>query len=116
MTKSAALDLPGFNLVSPSDGLAEGELNLEKWSGVRAEALALFAQRLLIAAADEPEARLSAFSIDWTQVSPAAIIYGQAWRERRGTTVHFLRFRLVDPSGETYAAGGATAHIEGQQT
>ena len=113
--KSVALDLPGLYLVSPSDGLAEGELNFKDWSGEQSEALALFAQRLLVAAADEPEAQLSALSIDWTPISPSAIIYGQAWRERRGTTVHFLRFRLIDPAGETLAAGVATAHIERQE-
>ena len=112
--KPAAMDLPGFYLVSPGEGLAEGALNLNDWDGEQPEALALFAQRLLVVAADEPEMPLSAFSIDWTPVSTSTVIYGQAWRERQGTSVHFLRFRLIDPAGETLGAGGATAHIAEQ--
>ena len=38
-------------------------------------------------------------------------IYGQAYIERHGNTVHFLRVRLFDDQGEPVLSGMATSHI-----
>ena len=102
--------LPGLSLFTPADGLAEGEIDPTADLSDGHQEMNAFANRLIEACLPASEWRLSAFSIDWSGLTPAGQLYGQAWLERAGTSVSFARFRLCDSGGRLVAAGSATAH------
>ena len=56
---------------------------------------------------------MSSLYVQWINEAPAGRVYGQAWLDRRGTTVHFLRVRLCDDQGRVVATGMATSHLSG---
>ena len=102
--------LPSLHLSSPSDGLVEGEILLPAGrAGNQALAL-LFAQQLIDYLIPPEGWRESSFSIKWTIPPGEGRLYGQAWFERFGTTVHFIAVRLVDESGQPIAVATTTAH------
>ena len=70
----------------------------------------LFAERLVKYLIPSEGWRESSFSIKWTTPPGEGRIYGQAWFERLGTTVHFISVRMIDKEGQTIAIATATAH------
>ena len=113
-------------LTRPDLFLAEGELDLgpalSHAEGAAPEApddpLLPFARQLLRTAAqgedDDQLPELSSISMQEIEDTLSGRVYGQAWAERRGQTVHFLRVRLIDEQGELVLTGMATSHrVEG---
>ena len=102
--------LPGLYLVSPSPGRVEGEIDLSGSSGDGHDDALLFAQQLIRQLIDEKVWSISSFSIDWPAALPRERLYGQAWLERKGATVHFIQIRFYDGNGTMSGSGSATAH------
>ncbi len=111
-------------LTRPDPYLAEGELDLgpalSPAEGPAPEApddqLLPFVRQLLRTAAqgegdDDQLPELSSISMQRVGGALSGRIYGQAWAERRGQTIHFLRARLIDEQGELVLTGMATCHI-----
>ena len=108
--------------------LAEGELDLgpalslaeRPASDASDDQLLPFVRQLLRTAAqgesNDQLPELSSISIQRVEGPLSGPIYGQAWAERRGRTVHFLRVRLIDEQGEQVLTGMATSHIVEQST
>ena len=101
-------------ITRPADRMAEGEIEV---TGARPEAddrVMAFVMALFRAALDDgsdtdslPE--LSSLSLE--RLSPIrGRVYGQAYIERPGTTVNFLRVRLFNGQGEVVLSGMATSH------
>ena len=115
-------------LTRPDLFLAEGELDLgpalSLAEGPASDApddqLLPFVRQLLRTAAqgesNDQLPELSSISIQRVEGPLSGPIYGQAWAERRGRTVHFLRVRLIDEQGEQVLTGMATSHIVEQST
>ena len=105
-------------LTHPAASLVEGEIELAPDAPSPGESLLAFLHRLLAEVVQAEDAHGP--SPDWSSltVQPVANlstlrgrIYGQAWAERRGRTVHFLRVRLFDAQGEVVLTGMATSHV-----
>ena len=115
-------------LTRPDLFLAEGELDLgpalslaeRPASDASDDQLLPFVRQLLRTAAqgesNDQLPELSSISIQRVEGPLSGPIYGQAWAERRGRTVHFLRVRLIDEQGERVLTGMATSHIVEQST
>ncbi|MCH7859122.1 MAG: hypothetical protein IID14_05410 [Candidatus Marinimicrobia bacterium] len=115
-------------LTRPDLFLAEGELDLgpalslaeRPASDASDDQLLPFVRQLLRTAAqgesNDQLPELSSISIQRVEGPLSGPIYGQAWAERRGRTVHFLRVRLIDEQGEQVLTGMATSHIVEQST
>ena len=115
-------------LTRPDLFLAEGELDLgpalslaeRPASDASDDQLLPFVHQLLRTAAqgesNDQLPELSSISIQRVEGPLSGPIYGQAWAERRGRTVHFLRVRLIDEQGEQVLTGMATSHIAEQST
>ncbi|MCH7522066.1 MAG: hypothetical protein IIB42_10265 [Candidatus Marinimicrobia bacterium] len=115
-------------ITRPDLFLAEGELDLgpalSLAEGPASDApddqLLPFVRQLLRTAAqgesNDQLPELSSISIQRVEGPLSGPIYGQAWAERRGRTVHFLRVRLIDEQGEQVLTGMATSHIVEQST
>ncbi len=99
-----------FYFTLPAEGLAEGEIDLRPARPDVEEMVIHFSRLLLEKTLPDDGWQWSAFSIEWSQALPQGRLYGQAWPEREGTTVHFGRFRLIDTEGRLIATGSATAH------
>jgi hypothetical protein len=103
-------------IVRPLAGLAEGEIDLDAAGGSADEALMPFIMQLLQAAMqDEAEgnwdaAAISSLSVQRQAGLLAGRIYGQAYTEKRGETVVFLRAKLFDAEGRLAMTCMATSH------
>ena len=107
---------PGIPYITrPADRLAEGEIEVagaesEADGRVMAFVTALFRATLDIGSDAAAPLELSSLSLE--RLGPVrGRIYGQAYIERHGNTVHFLRVRLFDDQGEPVLSGMATSHI-----
>ncbi len=108
-------------ITRPGPFLAEGELQLGAEPTRPAEQVLLFANRLLqaVVARSENDANsdagspLSSFTLDVLVPALHGRLYGQAWAEREGTTVDFLRYRILDDRANPVVAGMATRHLSG---
>ncbi|MFC1618864.1 hypothetical protein ACFL45_02860 [Candidatus Neomarinimicrobiota bacterium] len=104
-------------IVRPLAGLAEGEIDLDAAGGNANEALMPFIMQLLQAAMqDEAEgnrdaAAISSLSVQRQAGQLAGRIYGQAYTEKRGETVVFLRAKLFDAEGRLTMTCMATSHV-----
>lgn len=101
-----------FDIVQPSENTAEGELVNDK-TVLAEESLIEFAFALLrrVAGIDQAnQADLSTFTLERGGGKTAGSIYGQAYIEKRGNTVTFLRYKLFDDEGQLLIAGMATCH------
>jgi len=102
-------------ITRPDAHLAEGEIEVTE-TGVDADEQVLaFATALLRAALDDgsgTDSLPSLSSLSLERLGPVrGRIYGQAYLERPGTTIHFLRVRLLDEQGEPVLTGMATSHV-----
>ena len=101
-----------FDIVQPSETIAEGEL-VDTGTVLAEESLMEFAFALLRKAAgidQENHADLSTFTMERGAGKAVGPIYGQAYLEKRGNTVAFLRYKLFDDEGQLLIAGMATCH------
>ncbi len=103
-------------LTRPDPFLAEGELDLGPAPEAPDDQLLPFVRQLLRTAAqgegdDDHLPELSSSSMQRVEGTLSGRIYGQAWAERQGQTVHFLRVRLYDAQGELVLTGMATSHV-----
>ena len=95
--------------------MAEGEVEVtgagpESERQVMAFVMALFSAGLDEDSDTATPLELSSLSLE--RLGPVqGRIYGQAYLERRGTTIHFLRVRLFDGQGEPILSGMATSHV-----
>lgn len=109
MDHSATLN---FDIVQPSENIAEGEL-VNDGTVLAEESLMEFAFALLRRVAginQENHADLSTFTMERGAGKAAGIIYGQAYLEKRGNTIAFMRYKLFDDEGQLLIAGMATCH------
>ncbi len=101
-------------ITRPADRIAEGEIEVTGTGPEGHDQVMAFVMALFRAALDEgsdtallPE--LSSLSLE--RLGPIrGRIYGQAYLERPGTTVNFLRARLLNEQGEPVLTGMATSH------
>lgn len=102
-------------ITRPADCMAEGEVEVSGSGPEDEEQIMAFVMALFRAALDggsstgsPPE--ISSLSLE--RLGPIqGRVYGQAYLERPGTTVHFLRVRLFDEQGEPVLSGMATSHV-----
>jgi hypothetical protein len=104
-------------IVRPLAGLAEGEIDLDAAGGNADEALMPFIMQLLQAAMQDETAEnqdasaISSLSVQRQGGELTGRIYGQAYTEKRGETVVFLRAKLFDSEGRLTMTCMATSHI-----
>ena len=105
----------GCYLTQPAEQVAEGEIQIDGGGGETDNRVTAFLMALFRAAASDDQDSAGALefsSISLKQIVPLrGRIYGQAYIERRGITVHFLRVRLFDEQGEAVLSGMATCHL-----
>ena len=105
-------------ITRPGPFLAEGELDLGAEPAQPAEQVLLFAHRLMraVVAKNANDSKtvdgrpLTSFTMDVMVAALHGRLYGQAWAEREGTMVDFLRYRILDDRAEPVVAGMATRH------
>ncbi len=105
-------------ITRPGSFLAEGELDLGAEPTQPAEQVLLFAHRLMraVVAKSTNDSKtvdgrpLTSFTMDVMVAALHGRLYGQAWAEREGTTVDFLRYRILDDRAEPVVVGMATRH------
>ncbi|MFB0515869.1 MAG: hypothetical protein ACETWG_04590 [Candidatus Neomarinimicrobiota bacterium] len=110
---------PAPFITSPGVDLAEGELNVdlnEQRGGVEERVIPFMAGLFREALRSEDgsggeSAELSSLSVQRLAGSIVGRIYGQAYVEKRGDTVVFLRARLINDRGEVVMTGMATSHV-----
>ncbi len=106
-------------LTRPPEHLVEGEVEVTGVGPESDEQIMAFVTALFRAALDEGSdnaAPLELSSLSLERLGPLqGHVYGQAYQERRGTTVHFLRVRLFDEQGEPILSGMATSHVRRHQ-
>ncbi|UCH62789.1 MAG: hypothetical protein JSU77_13550 [Fidelibacterota bacterium] len=113
MTQSPDPSVP--YITQPADHMAEGEAKvsgsgLESERQVMAFVMALFRAALDADSNTYSPPEISSLSLE--RLGPIrGRVYGQAYLERPGTTVHFLRVRLFDDKGEPVLSGMATSHV-----
>jgi len=101
-------------ITRPADRMAEGEIEVtgagpESYDQVMAFAMALFRAALDEGSDSAAPPELSSLSLE--RLGPIqGRVYGQAYLERPGTTVNFLRVRLFNGQGEPILSGMATSH------
>lgn len=98
--------------------MAEGEIDLDSAGGNADEALIPFIVQLLQAAMQgdtgqnrEDATAISSLSMQRLKGQQKGRIYGQAYTEKRGETVIFLRAKLFDTEGRLIMTCMATSHI-----
>ena len=109
--------LPAPYLTHPDTALVEGEIELRHDAPAPRESLLAFAQRLLAEVVQEgdyhgPTPEESSLTVQTVgDISKLrGRIYGQAYAQRQGRTVQFLRVRLYDDQGGLILTGLATYH------
>ena len=104
-------------LTHPDAALVEGEIELSDDATAPHESLLAFAQRLLAEVVPDgvdrdPATEGSSLTVktvgDMSKLRGR--IYGQAYADRQGRTVQFLRVRLYDAQGGLVLTGMATYH------
>ena len=102
-------------LTRPPEHLAEGEVDVAGTGPESDEQIMAFVTALFRAALDkgsDTAVPLELSSLSLERLGPLqGHVYGQAYLERRGNTVHFLRVRLFDEQGEAILSGMATSHV-----
>lgn len=101
-------------LANPDHHLAEGEIDLGTSPEQPADQIVLFARLLLRAALQIDGRTLSSFTCELPAETPRGRLYGQAWVERPGTSVDFLRYRVLDDRARPVMVGMATSHRPGK--
>jgi len=108
--------IPGTPYITrPAERSAESEIEVtgtgpEGHDQVIAFVMALFRAALGGDSSTDAPPEISSLSLE--RLGPLrGRIYGQAYLERPGTTVHFLRVRLFDEQGEPVLSGMATSHV-----
>jgi hypothetical protein len=100
----------------PDINLSEGEIYLEKDSGDSDERVLAFIKQLCQAVlqpskgADRKSPVLSSLSTRDVGGGLTGRLYGQAWVEKQGDTVAFLRVKLINEQGEAVMTAMATSH------
>ncbi len=106
-------------LTRPADHLAEGKIEVTGAGPESDDQIMAFVTALFRAALDkgsDAAAPLELSSLSLERLgSIQGRVYGQAYLERRGNTVHFLRVRLFDEQGEVILSGMATSHVSRQR-
>ncbi|UCD38305.1 MAG: hypothetical protein JSW54_02155 [Fidelibacterota bacterium] len=103
-------------IVRPSGGLAEGEIDLGRTHNAVDEKVTSFILQLLTEALnggsspESPQFSISSLSIQRSGGILTGRIYGQAWAEKQGDTVSFLRAKLFNDQGAVVITGMATCH------
>ena len=109
--------LPAPYLTHPDTARVEGEIELRHDEPAPHESLLAFAQRLLAEVVHDgdyhgPTPEESSLTVqtvgDLNKLRGR--IYGQAYAQRQGRTVQFLRVRLYDGQGGVVLSGMATYH------
>ena len=107
-------------ITRPQEGLAEGEIDLGQVRDSEEERIMSFIVELLQTALIRGSAEgqsapsLSSLSVQRSGGALAGRIYGQAYTEKRGDTVAFLRIKLINEEGEVVMTGMATSHLAKQ--
>lgn len=113
VNSSSSPDAP--YITRPADHLAEGEIEVTGTGPEAEDRVMDFVMALLRVALDEGSSAavpLEISSLSLGRLGPIqGHVYGQAYLERQGTTVHFLRVRLFDEQGEPVMTGMATSHV-----
>ncbi len=106
-------------ITRPKARLAEGEIEVTGAGPESDEQVMAFVTALFRAALDkgsDTAAPLELSSLSLERLGPLqGRVYGRAYIERRGATVHFLRVRLFDEQGEPVLSGMATSHVRCHQ-
>ncbi|UCD37427.1 MAG: hypothetical protein JSW54_11440 [Fidelibacterota bacterium] len=103
-------------LTCPDLGLAEGEIELDSGSSDSEGRVLLYIVQLCQAAlqrtepSDRDTATLSSLSTRYIGGEFTGRLYGQAWVEKQGDTVAFLRAKLINERGEIVMTAMATSH------
>jgi hypothetical protein len=103
----------------PTEDIAEGDLALQGDPQEIREQVARFALQLtrtvLQNSEDDPgpAPALSSLSLQWLtpHLEGDQRLYGQAYAEKRGEVVVFLRIRMYDSRGTEVVTGMATSHV-----
>ncbi len=104
-------------LIHPDVSLVEGEFEMPLAAPDPRESLLTFVHQLLDEVVQDDETHGP--SPEWSSLTVQPVgdlgtlkgpIYGQAYAERQGRTVQFLRVRLYDAQGEVVLTGMATYH------
>jgi hypothetical protein len=104
-------------IVRPLAGLAEGEIDLDVTGDNTDDALMPFITQLLQAAMKDEAGKnrdasaISSLSVQRQGGQMEGRVYGQAYTEKRGETVVFLRAKLFDAEGRLTMTCMATSHI-----
>lgn len=101
-----------YHITCPSDTTCEGEFDLS--AVVDTEATLIdFARALLhrLIREDGQQPELSGFTYEQLNRAASGFIYGQAYFERHGNSLHHLRYRMLDGSGTPVASGMGTTHL-----
>lgn len=103
-----------YHITRPSGNTCEGEVDLADIGDIEA-ALLNFACALLHGAidGDSDDRALSSFTFERMNGKINSVVYGQGYLERRGNTLHHLRYRMLDSSGAVVARGMGTKHLKG---
>lgn len=116
MTQSPDPSIP--YITRPADRMAEGEVEVSATGPESERQVMAFVKALFSAALDEDSStaeQLELSSLSLERLGPVqGRIYGQAYLERRGTTIHFMRVRLFDGQGDPVLSGMATSHVSRQ--
>ena len=102
-------------LTRPADRIAEGEIEVTGTGPETDDRVMAFVMALFRAALDggsDTDSLPEISSLSTERLGPIrGRVYGQAYIERPGTTVNFLRVRLFNGQGEVVLSGMATSHV-----
>ena len=104
-------------IVRPLVGMSEGEIDLDKAGGEAEAAVMEFMRQLFLTALQDEsghsreDSAISSHSIQRQAGKLRGRIYGQAYTEKKGETVIFLRAKLFDDEGQLVMTGMTTSHI-----
>ena len=113
MSQPSNPDIPF--LTRPADHLAEGEIEVTGTGPEVHDLVMTFVTALFRSALDNGSSagelpEISSLSLE--RLGPLqGRVYGQAYVERPGNSVNFLRVRLFDEQGEIVFSGMATSHL-----
>ncbi len=102
-----------YHITRPSASSCEGEVDLSEADNVETTLIG-FAQALLhsLISNDGQTPKLSSFTFERLNGAALGVIYGQAYFERHGNSLHHLRYLILDANGAPVASGMGTTHLK----
>ncbi|MFC1481155.1 hypothetical protein ACFL6E_02790 [Candidatus Neomarinimicrobiota bacterium] len=105
--------LHDYHITHATDNICEGEVALITDNDVDST-LIEFARALIDAVIRDGSGmpKLSSFTFERLKLEVTGVVYGQAYLERRGNTLHHLKYKILDSSGVPVASGMSTTHLK----